>query len=83
MDIADQADRQIEESLASALALSQSLTSPSLRTPGYSIVCEACCEPIPPARIMALPGCATCVDCARILEQADRLRGKDVGTWWW
>jgi phage/conjugal plasmid C-4 type zinc finger TraR family protein len=83
MDLADMADQQIEDRLRSALAHTQSLKSLSLAKAGYSMTCDECGEPIPAERHKALPGCATCVDCANLLEQANRLWGRDVGTWWW
>jgi phage/conjugal plasmid C-4 type zinc finger TraR family protein len=82
MDLADLADKQIEDRLQSALAHSRSVKSLSLATTGYSMTCDECGEPIPPERHKALPGCATCIDCASILEQANRIWGREVGTWW-
>jgi phage/conjugal plasmid C-4 type zinc finger TraR family protein len=83
MDMADLADKQIEDHLATALAQTQALKSLSLSTTGYSMICDECGEAIPPERHKALPGCATCIDCASLLEQANRVWGRDVGTWWW
>lgn len=81
MDMADMADKHIEERLQ--LALSQNLAKRRTgASAGYSTVCEECGEPIPAERHKVLPDCATCVDCANLLEQANHIWGKDVGTWW-
>jgi len=32
--------------------------------------CAVCTEPIPAARLQAVPGCRTCIDCQRELERA-------------
>ncbi|MDJ0806517.1 MAG: TraR/DksA family transcriptional regulator [Gammaproteobacteria bacterium] len=79
MDLADMADKQIEDRLMMALA-HQSKLNASGATAGYSTTCDECGEPIPTERLKILPGCATCVDCANLLEQANRIWGKDVGT---
>ena len=80
MDLAEMTDKQIEDRLI--IALAKSMNNYSSATPGYSSHCEDCGEPIPPERHRILPGCATCVDCANLLEQANRIWGKDLGTWW-
>jgi phage/conjugal plasmid C-4 type zinc finger TraR family protein len=80
MDLADMADKQIEDRLTQALAHTQSRRKAA--SAGYSTHCEECGEPIPPERHKILPDCATCIDCANLLEQANRIWGKDVGTWW-
>ncbi len=82
MDIADMADKQIEDRLQTALIdHTQSQSNLPNSTIGYSTACEECGEPIPPERHKTLPGCATCVDCVNLLEQANRIWGKDVVTW--
>lgn len=80
MDLADMADKQIEDRLI--MALSQYLNKAADKAPGYSSCCEECGDPIPAERHKVLPGAATCVDCANLLEQADRLWNRDLGTWW-
>jgi phage/conjugal plasmid C-4 type zinc finger TraR family protein len=82
MDLADMADKQIEDLLLMALSHTQTRRAPSGVSAGYSSNCEECGEPIPAERHKILPGCATCVDCANLLEQADRIWSKDLGTWW-
>jgi phage/conjugal plasmid C-4 type zinc finger TraR family protein len=80
MDLADMADKQIEDRLI--MALTKYHNNASDKKPGYSSQCEECGDPIPVERHKILPGVATCVDCANLLEQANRIWGKDVGTWW-
>ena len=63
------------------ISLTHSLKPSAGAAAGYSNRCEECGEPIPHARHRILPGCATCVDCANILEQANRIWAKDLGTW--
>lgn len=41
------------------------------RRPGRGI-CVECGDPIAPARLMALPGARTCIDCQRELEGEGR-----------
>ena len=38
--------------------------------PAPCAVCAVCAEPIPAARLQAVPGCRTCIDCQRELERA-------------
>jgi phage/conjugal plasmid C-4 type zinc finger TraR family protein len=83
MDLADQADKQIEDYLANALARTLAGRNASLRSSVHASNCNVCDEPIPSERSKALPGCTTCVDCAHVLEQANRLIGKNTGSWWW
>lgn len=66
--MADDADRaaQIVED-AQERALTARLAR--MRFPARSAVeCEACGEPIPPARRQAAPGCTLCIDCAEEAE---------------
>lgn len=83
MDIADEADKQIEHSLRTALHHFHSRKNPAILNSCYSISCTECGTPIPVERQKILPGCGLCVDCANFFEQADRLCGKNIGTWWW
>lgn len=39
-------------------------------------ICDECEEPIPPARLVAVPEVTTCVRCQDRRERADRLRGR-------
>ena len=77
MDRADMADKQIEDRLIMALA-HRTKGKESSSPAGYSITCEECGEPTQAQRHKILPDCATCVDCANLLEQANR----NWGTWW-
>jgi phage/conjugal plasmid C-4 type zinc finger TraR family protein len=81
MDLADMADIEIEGELKACLSLAQS--NAQTRGKGYALTCEVCDEPIPAERHKLLPGCTTCIDCENLLEQANRLQGKSLGTWWY
>lgn len=37
--------------------------------------CEECCDPIPEARRIAVPGCQTCAECQGIIELKRKQRG--------
>ena len=70
MDEADQAQQY--EALARAEIQSVSTTRPG---PGAHVVdgvviCRECGDPINPARLKAVPGCALCRDCQAEAEQS-------------
>ena len=82
MDLADMADYEIEEEIK--LRLSQQAQKSSMaKSAGYALTCELCNEPIPPERHKLLSSCSTCVECANMLEHANRIQGKDQGVWWY
>ncbi len=66
MDIADMADRFIEDQLLTSL---QAMQQKQSRQNGLSGSCEECGAPIPEARQIAVPGCSHCVSCADRLER--------------
>jgi phage/conjugal plasmid C-4 type zinc finger TraR family protein len=63
MDIAQAIN---EQHLEDALAAHRRKTSEALKT---SEVCEDCKEPIPAARLAAMPGCTRCIDCQTTFER--------------
>ncbi|RIK92473.1 MAG: conjugal transfer protein TraR [Proteobacteria bacterium] len=66
MDIIDRAQELEERQRADAIARRS-------RMRGFSVgVCDICGSSIPPARLAAVPGVATCVDCQAKKERADR-----------
>lgn len=58
MDIADQAQAEIER-----MNVKVSRTSSQKTTPVSAEFCAECGEPIPEARRLAVPGCRLCIDC--------------------
>ena len=48
-----------------SLALQRELATPADNPSG---VCRECDEPIPQARLKAIPNCRMCIDCQNILE---------------
>ena len=66
MDIADMADRFIEDQLLTSLQVMQRKQQKQV---GLSGSCEECGAPIPEARQIAVPGCSHCVSCAYRLER--------------
>ena len=82
MDLADMADIEIEEALKQRLYRQAERSSLS-GGGGYALTCELCGEPIPPERHKLLNECTTCIDCAKMLEHANRLKGRNLGVWWY
>lgn len=72
-DVADNADIEVERINAEALAQHkkrQALIEESMRphVPGQPSDCDDCGQPIPEARLKALPFTGRCVDCATAFE---------------
>lgn len=68
MDICDNADRIIQQHLEAAIDAAYNDTSVSPIYRDGVALCIDCEEPIPPARLKALPGCCRCVDCQEDYE---------------
>jgi phage/conjugal plasmid C-4 type zinc finger TraR family protein len=66
MDIADMADRFIEDQLLTSLQAIQRKKTMLLEPSGC---CDECGGAIPEARQLAVPGCSHCVCCADRLER--------------
>lgn len=58
MDIADQAQAEIER-----MNVMASRTSSAKTMPVSAEFCAECGEPIPEARRLAVPGCRLCIEC--------------------
>lgn len=58
MDIADQAQAEIER-----MNVRTSRTSSAKTMPVSAKFCAECGEPIPEARRLAVPGCRLCIEC--------------------
>ena len=69
MDICDNADRIIQQHLEAALDAVQLDNSISPIYRDGVALCVDCEEPIPPARLKALPSCCRCVECQEIYEE--------------
>jgi phage/conjugal plasmid C-4 type zinc finger TraR family protein len=69
MDIADLADRYIEDQLQSSLYRLQFCLRQGKRHGSKSQLCDDCGAHIPTARLEAVPGCKQCVSCAENLER--------------
>ncbi|MCG8426723.1 MAG: TraR/DksA C4-type zinc finger protein [Chromatiales bacterium] len=67
MDIADLADRHIEDQLLSALHRVQ--VANQSQSHSSTCECEDCGAEIPKARQQAVPGCTQCVSCAEYFER--------------
>lgn len=70
--VADEADQaQIAEARNLDIALSRQRAAHEIRDDGDDH-CQACGEPIPAARLAALPGAPRCADCQQIHEYQRR-----------
>lgn len=67
-DVFDRAQEREEEFRSDALAELARRADGHARLP-FRTHCAVCDEPIPPARIQAVPGVQTCVDCQSDLER--------------
>lgn len=67
MDILDRAKELEEGQLERALAFRFVVPVGPARA-----CCAECDEPIPPARIKAVPGCQLCIDCQQDLERMQK-----------
>ena len=67
-DIADLANDRAAEILQDALAARQRAAEQRGQLPGLQD-CEACDNPIPPERQVAMPGARLCVTCQERLER--------------
>lgn len=88
-DLAADREQQLRDDALAAHQRSQRLARASrptadwpglLEDPDAPAPCALCGEPIPPARVAAVPDTQTCIDCARELERglaraANRPRG--------
>ena len=63
MDIADRAQKVIEQTISVALSQRRTKNKPS------AIYCEDCGRLVPEERRKAVPGCTRCVDCQREFEE--------------
>jgi len=80
-DIADMADRYIEDQIR--LSLSTRYPEPVPRHgKNSSSECLHCGAPIPKARLEALPGCDSCVVCAERHERLQAGYGREQGASW-
>lgn len=70
MDDADFAQRYESMDRAVALANRQRRPGPGAPTVDGVPVCRECGDPIPPARLLAVPGCGLCRDCQAEAEQS-------------
>lgn len=66
-DIIDDAQRHEEMFLAQALEKAHVRPGPAPEIIDGVVCCAECGEPIPPARLKALPGVGLCVGCAEEL----------------
>ncbi|MES9959679.1 MAG: TraR/DksA C4-type zinc finger protein [Sedimenticola sp.] len=72
MDIADLADKQIEDQLAAALlVMRHGHDDASFQGREVKGVCNSCGDHIPVARMKAVPGCRKCINCA---ERDEKIR---------
>lgn len=71
MDLADEAQAMEAAHLAAALAARPGLRAEAQeRDRNGRVVCLDCGEPIPPARLAAVPDACRCVECQRAGEMA-------------
>lgn len=69
MDICDNADRTIQQQLQASLESMKNTEDISPLIIDGVACCIDCEEPIPPARLKALPGCCRCIECQQIHEE--------------
>lgn len=80
MDIADLADKHIEDQLQVSLSR---VHRAAFKKASHTH-CQECGTPIPAARRTAIPGVETCVECAEELEALSHRRvSANTGTWGW
>ena len=65
-DIADFANDLVQERIDRALAI-RGMCKPNTAAHSF-LFCEACNDPIPEARRIAIPGCTQCVSCQSVEE---------------
>ncbi|WP_095196944.1 TraR/DksA family transcriptional regulator [Pseudomonas sp. Irchel 3A7] len=68
-DLVDFANDLVQDSIDQALA-ARAAAKPVMAAHSF-LFCEACDDPIPEARRLALPGCSQCVICQSIDESLE------------
>jgi len=68
-DLADNADKAINDHLEAAIRAARGIVPPDARS---AEVCVECSMEISSARQQAVPGCQLCTDCAEVVESLRR-----------